>query len=89
MPEPVDFGLLGLRENATLEIIAAAFEDGSFALLKLCTGTRFFYGDSVLFSKDGAETGFPVSFFDIGIGDELEFESEDARYVVRVKEIQD
>ena len=76
----------GFPTDTTLETLTAFFEDGCFADIKLCSGQSNFFGDNILFNKDGYELCVPDCFDSINDGDVFEFNYKYDTYRVIIVE---
>lgn len=74
----------GYDEDSTHEAYTAYFEDGSYADIKLCAGQSNFFGDAVLFNKDGNEVCVLDCFDDVNIGDTFEFSFDERIYIAEI-----
>lgn len=72
----------GYAEDSTIYVMTATFQNGFFADIKLCSGQSNFFGDSVLFNKNGYEECVLDCFDSLHDGDVFEFESGDDIYKV-------
>lgn len=76
----------GYPTDSSLITFTAFFDNGYFADIKLCSGQTNFFGDNILYDKEGYEVCVPDCFDSIADGDVFTFENGHDVYQVTILE---